>query len=85
MGDIRGAVQIGSPAASDTRTALSIIANRVTDGSINSMTPVAMLSVTDWRDTDGAADLITAPALASLVTRGNVRLGARATLRRISR
>lgn len=72
--DLHGAVvSIGTTL--DTKAA-TLIFHNVLNSSITSAMPLASLTVLDWQDTDGTADLITATRLDKLTSTGGLGFGA---------
>jgi hypothetical protein len=64
-------ISIGPRPMGDTRTTTALSFDLVADMSILSATPVKSLKVTRWLDTDGTADAISAPSVASLTVKGD--------------
>jgi len=52
-----------------------LLFGRVSDLTINSGSPIQMLKLTSWSDTDATADMLTAPTVRMLTTSGDRRLG----------
>ena len=61
--------------ASPRGKAVNIQLDVVRDMTIDSRAPIGKLTVTDWRDTNGVADLLRAPALDKLTVSGNAKFG----------
>ncbi len=76
--DANHTITIGPRPAGDTRTAVTMTFGEVTDTSIFSETPIKSLTAVEWLDGDATADVIQAPWIGRLTTRGrraNLRLG----------
>jgi hypothetical protein len=75
LDDVTGDGTLTVSAWPDARASLSIHLDRVQDFSIDSAMPIRYLSATDWLDTGGADDTVTAPTLWYYSVRGNRRDG----------
>jgi len=65
--DLSGAIHIGTGA--NSAAAVRIDLGHVSDAAIDSAMPIHSLSVRQWLDTDGVADLIQAPWIGSITSR----------------
>jgi GH25 family lysozyme M1 (1,4-beta-N-acetylmuramidase) len=71
LGDlVGGGISIGSRPTDDSKTTVAIRLGQVRDSTITSGTPLKSLTITEWLDSDGAADRIQAPSLGTLKTNG---------------
>lgn len=61
-------ITIGAPATPSTKTSFTF--GRLADVTINSLTPIASLTASDWQDTDLTVDSITAPSMDKLTITG---------------
>ncbi|HET6430321.1 MAG TPA: LEPR-XLL domain-containing protein [Phycisphaerae bacterium] len=72
LGDIDAGhtISIGPRKAGDTKTAVTLNLGRVGDTSVVSETPIKSLTAIEWLDDDGAPDVIEAPWIGKLATKG---------------
>lgn len=75
MDDITDDHKITIGPSSNLKAGVIMKFDRVSDLSIDSETPIKILTVTDWLDTDGVADEIITPVLGKLVVRGDKKRG----------
>ena len=77
LGDVaeEHTITIGAPAPGDTKAAVTLLFGSVEETTIISATPIKSLTVTEWLDEDGTPDLIQAPWIGKLTTKGNRRNG----------
>lgn len=61
-------IDIGPPTS--VKDAVTFLFGRVAELTINTLTGIKALTVIDWRDTDGDADVITAPWIGKITTKG---------------
>ncbi|MHC4716575.1 MAG: hypothetical protein ACYS5V_06375 [Planctomycetota bacterium] len=80
LGDIDAGhtIAIGPRKAGDTKTAVILNLGQVADTSLVSETPIKSLTAVEWLDADGVPDVVEAPWLGKLTTKGvkaNARKG----------
>ena len=61
-------IDVGPPIS--VKDAITFIFGRVSELTINTLTPIKALTVIDWMDIDGVADVITAPWVGKITTKG---------------
>jgi hypothetical protein len=68
-----GTISIGAPVDGDTKTAAKIKLHQVIDANLSSETPIGSLAAAEWLNTDGLADVISAPWIGRLRISGSRR------------